>query len=174
MAKSSKKQIREDELKVLSILQQNARESADSIAEKCGFSRQKAWRIINRLEENKTIWGYGTIVDGEKIELKEYLILIKKTNEPVQDLADVIISRDIERKSEDLNINIESSHYLHGLYDWAIEFTAKDLKQAKRFTELLNATYRRYIQELMLIEKIFSVKKNGISNPDIKKLKEFV
>jgi len=60
MAKSSKKQIEIDERKVLAELQRNSRESADDIAKKCGFSRQKSWRIVNRLEENQTIWGYGT------------------------------------------------------------------------------------------------------------------
>jgi len=56
MAKSSKKQIYEDELKVIAELQKNAKESINIIAKKCGFSRQKAWRIIKKLEEDKTIW----------------------------------------------------------------------------------------------------------------------
>ena len=58
MAKTSKKQIEEDERKIISELQKNAKESIDIIAKKCGFSRQKVWRIIKRLEKNKTIWGY--------------------------------------------------------------------------------------------------------------------
>ncbi len=56
MAKSSKKQIYEDELKVIVELQKNSNENIGAIAKKCGFSRQKAWRIIKELEENKTIW----------------------------------------------------------------------------------------------------------------------
>ena len=55
MAKRSKKQIYEDELKVIAELQKNAKESIDIIAKNCGYSRQKVCRIINRLEENKTI-----------------------------------------------------------------------------------------------------------------------
>ena len=76
MAKSSIKQIKEDEKKILAELQKNSRKSVDSIAEKCGFSRQKVWRLMNRLEENKTIWGYGAVVDNEKLELIEYVILL--------------------------------------------------------------------------------------------------
>ena len=63
MAKSSKKQIYEDELKVIAELQKNAKENIDTISKNCGYSRQKVWRIINRLEENKTIWGYTAVVN---------------------------------------------------------------------------------------------------------------
>ena len=89
MAKSSKKQIYEDELKVIAELQKNGKESIESIAKKCGFSRQKAWRIIKGLEENKTIWGYAAIVNEEKQRLKRYMILIKRTTLPLDEkLAD--------------------------------------------------------------------------------------
>ena len=55
MEKTSKKQIEEDERKIITDLQKNAKESIDVIAKKCGFSRQKVWRIIKRLEKNKII-----------------------------------------------------------------------------------------------------------------------
>ena len=174
MAKSSIKQIKEDEKKILAELQKNSRGSADSIAEKCGFSRQKVWRLMNRLEENKTIWGYGTVVDNEKLELTEYFILVKKTNIPVEEAADIIISRKLEKKADELGIKIESSSYLHGQYDWTLSFTAENIRQAKKFSEALNEIYHRYISDLILIEKIFPIKKCGIQNPNLKKLKEFV
>ena len=47
MARSSIKQIANDETKIINELKKNARESIDTIADKCGFSRQKVWRIIN-------------------------------------------------------------------------------------------------------------------------------
>ena len=53
MPKNSKKQIDKDEKKVIAELQNNARESIDKIAQECGFSRQKVWRIMKRLEKNK-------------------------------------------------------------------------------------------------------------------------
>ena len=56
MPKSSKKQIDADEKKVKRELKKNSKESIDKIAKKCEFSRQKVWRIIKRLEKNKTIW----------------------------------------------------------------------------------------------------------------------
>ena len=66
MAKVSAKQIDIDERKVIAALQSNAKESIDVIAKQCGFSRQKVWRIIKRLEKNRTIWGYHAVVDSER------------------------------------------------------------------------------------------------------------
>ena len=57
MPKSSQKQIDNDEKEVIRELQKNSKESIDKIAKRCGFLRQKAWRIIRRLEKDKTIWG---------------------------------------------------------------------------------------------------------------------
>ena len=53
MAKTSKKQIEEDERKIITELQKNAKESIDVIAKKCGFSRQKVWLVIKRLEKTR-------------------------------------------------------------------------------------------------------------------------
>ena len=55
MPKSSKTQIDKDEKKVIHELQKNAKESIDTIALRCNFSRQKVWRIIKRLEKKGLI-----------------------------------------------------------------------------------------------------------------------
>ena len=52
MPKSSKEHIDLDEKKVIGGLEKNAKESIDEIAKNCGFSRQKVWRVIKRLERN--------------------------------------------------------------------------------------------------------------------------
>ena len=174
MARSSKTQIYEDEIKIIAELKKNARESIDEIAKRCGFSRQKVWRIINRLEENKTIWGYSAICDDEKLNQKSYMMLIKKTNEPIEKLTDQIISREIEEKIHDIGITIESSNYLNGTYDWVICFTAKDIIHAKKFKEVFNKLFMKHVAETILMERIFSVKKSEIQNPNIKRIKEFV
>ena len=83
MPKSSRKQIAKDEQKVLDFLESNAKQSIDSIAKSCGFSRQKVWRIIKQLEEEKTIWGYSAIVDYNKRHVNHYMALIKRSTTPV-------------------------------------------------------------------------------------------
>lgn len=163
-----------DEKRIIAELEENAKEGIDNIAKKCGFSRQKVWRIIKKLEKNKTIWGYHAVTDNERLGLKSYLVLIKKTNEPIEKLADIIISRKIEKKAKELGIAINQSEYVHGNYDWLICFTASDIKQAKKFCEALNRTYQKHIGDLSLMERIFSVKKSGVQNPELEKLKEFL
>ena len=174
MAKRSRSEVRKDEEKILLLLQSYAKDSLESIAKKCGFSVPKVRRIIKTLEENNTIWGYHAVTNYENYGSKEYILLIKRTNKPVEELVDIIISRKIEQQAEELGILIESSYYLHGLYDWLICFVARDLKHAKKFESELVKIYKSYIQETNLLENIFPVKRNGIQNPEIEKLKEFV
>ena len=175
MAKSSKKQIYEDELKVITELQKNGKENIESIARKCGFSRQKVWRIIKGLEKDKTIWGYTAVVNEEKQGLKTYTILIKRTTLPIDEkLADKIISRQLEKSASEIDIKIENSVFTHGTFDWVICFKAKDMKHAKKFSEIVNKVYWGYIGEVHMMEVLFPIRTQGILNPDIKKLKSFL
>jgi len=174
MAKNSMKQIEEDEKQILAELTNNSNKSINEIAKKCGFSRQKVWRIIKNLEKNKTIWGYTTIVDKEKQNLKNYTILIKRANKPIDDLAvDKIVKRDLDNFAETIGVNIECSYYTHGVYDWVICFSAKDTKDAKRFSETLTKMFSDNIKEIHLLETLFLAKKQGITNPEMEKLKTF-
>jgi len=175
MAKVSSDQIYLDEKKVLDELRKNAKESIDIIAKKCKFSRQKVWRIIKRLEKNKTIWGYPAVLDDEKQDLNMFIVLIKKTNLPINEqLADTIIGRKIEKLVPNSRVSIINTLYVHGTYDWIISFVAEDIKEAKKFCETLNRIYQGYIEELNLLETLFPVRKQGILNPGVQKLKEYL
>jgi len=175
MPKRSKKQIESDETIILKELEKNANKSINEIAKKCGFSRQKVWRIIKRLEKNNTIWGYVTIVDDEKQDLHSYILLIKKTSQPLsEELLENITKRKIENNAKKLGIIIESSFYVNGAYDYVICFNAKDIKQAKKLCESVNILYKGHINEIQLLETMFLIKKCGITNPEIDKLKEFI
>jgi DNA-binding Lrp family transcriptional regulator len=174
MAKTSKEQIVKDERKILNELQKNARENIDTISNKCNFSRQKVWRIINRLEEDKTIWGYTSIVDDEKIDIKRYIILIRRSTEPIDDAISKIIDLTLHKKGEEIGVNVECSSYLHGRFDWMLVITAKDLQSIKKFSHILEKEYYNVISEVQIMEDIFSVKKCGIVNPNLDRLKEFV
>ena len=175
MAKSSRKQIDEDEKKILAVLESNAKESIDVIAKKCGFSRQKVWRVIKRLEKDHTIWGYAAVVDKEKQNLNGYIVLIKRSNQPLdKKLVDKITIREFERFIPNSQVKIENSIYVHGVYDWIISFTAEDIRQAKQFCEILNRMYQGYISETHLLEAMFSIREKGILNPEINKLGEFL
>ena len=174
MAKNSMKQIEEDENKILQELANNSNKSINEIAKKCGFSRQKVWRMIKNLEKTHTIWGYTTIINKEKQGLKSYTVLVKRTNQPMDEaMVDKIIERQMGQIAEKIGVIIESSYYVHGDFDWLMYITAESTKEAKKFCEMLNVTYNGTINDIKLLETLFTVQENGIENPDISKLKEF-
>jgi len=173
MAKSSRKQIDQDEKRVIEQLQRNSNESIDKIAKTCGFSRQKVWRIIKRLENNKTIWGYTAIPDKEKQGVHHYIMLIKRSNEPLGPVINDMLDAFKKYAGKNLGVFVQTACLLQGEYDIMMCFTAKDIGVAKRFIEYLNKKYSTYIKDIMMLEDIFSVRICGIMNPKVEELKEF-
>jgi len=175
MPKTSREQIDKDEKKILALLQQNSNESIDRIAKHCGFSRQKVWRTIKSLEKNGFIWGYTAIIDDEKNDQKHYMMLIKKTLKPLdKKIIDSLTSIQIEDFVSSPEVTIESSCFVHGNVDWIISFTAPNLRQAIKFSNMFNSAFAGIIQKIELVETLFFVRKHHIFNPNMKKLREFL
>ena len=175
MPKNSKQQINKDEIKVIHELLRNSNESIDKIGKKCGFSRQKVWRIIKRLEKEKTIWGYTAIVNDQKIGVKGYTVLIKRSSAPAdRTLVDTIISNKLKDIIPNDHISIKNSFFVHGMYDWIIYFTAETIIEAKRFCDAIRTVYQGYVADIILLENLFEVRKFGNNNPNQTTLKEFL
>ncbi|MCU0851193.1 MAG: Lrp/AsnC family transcriptional regulator [Candidatus Thermoplasmatota archaeon] len=175
MAKTSKKQIEEDEKKVIDQLQKNCMENLDLFAKKCGFSRQKVWRIIKNLEQEKVVWGYTAIVDPEVLKKKRYLLLMKRNTQKInRKIIDILLSREFEEVISKLGITIETSSYVHGEYDWIASFLAPDIVYAKKFSELVKITYPETFQRIDLVETLFDIKRQNIFHPDANKLKDYI
>ncbi len=173
MAKSSKKQIDQDEKRVIEQLQRNSNESIDKIAKTCGFSRQKVWRIIKRLENNKTIWGYTAIPDKDKQGVRHYIMLLKRSNQPAGDAVDNVLDAFKKYTGKNIGVFVQTASLLQGEYDLMLCFTAKDIMVAKRFTEFLKKKYAPYISDITMVEDIFSIRISGMMNPRVDDLKEF-
>ena len=174
MAKNSREQILKDQKKIVRELSTNANKSINEIAKSCGFSRQKVWRIIKNLENNNTIWGYTAVIDDEKQDMKRYMILIKRSIQPIAgEIIDRIVDRELTKKSDGLHIDIVNSWYSTGAFDWVISFNAPEMKIAKQFVEVVAKLFEGYISDIQLIEELFPAQKCGIPNPELKKLKEF-
>ena len=174
MPKNSISQIEKDEKKILKELSKNANKSINDIAKTCHFSRQKVWRVIKNLEKNNTIWGYTAVLNNEKLNRKNYMLLIKRSNEPVtQKLIKDVISRNIADEVREKGVEIACSFYTNGNYDWVICFTSNDVKEAKWFIEYFNRLYEGFLSETNLIEVMFSAVRSGVRNPEIEKLNDF-
>jgi DNA-binding Lrp family transcriptional regulator len=169
MPKSSTQQLIKDEKKILDALQSNANESIDVIAKKCGFSRQKVWRIIKKLEKNKTIWGYTAVYDNEQYHLKRFTMLLKRTTVPVDGkMINEILTQRLDDILPGSIIKIENIEYVNGYYDGIFTFLAEDIVTAKRFCERFNAKYSPYVANLEILESILVIRKQTVRNPRIK------
>jgi DNA-binding Lrp family transcriptional regulator len=175
MVKNSKEQIIEDEKKILIELQKNAKQKVNIIAKHCGFSRQKAMRTIKQLEKDKTIWGYTAIIDNDKIGQKQFTLLIKRTNKPLEKkIIDKIDSIQLEDIAIPYGFTIVDSCFIHGNYDWMISFTARDINHARKFCDLLVNGFPGAIEKIDIQQVLYVVRKQHIFNPERKKLRELM
>lgn len=175
MAKSSQEQIEEDINKILNELQKNSNYSINQISKKLGFSRQKVWRIIKDLEEDKTIWGYTAIVDDNKIGRKRYFILLNKANIPLtEEKINVIINRELRPLAEKEGVSLEGSFFVNGIYDGILCVTAENINQVKMFIEKMNKKLGGiYMADINILEVLFTIEKDNFDNPNIRDLKEY-
>ena len=173
--KSIFKQIELDERKIIAELKKNAKESIDKIAINCGFSRQKVWRIIKRLEENQTIWGYQVVTDDDMLGLKRYFVLIKRKKVPLtKELIDLAIKGKIKKEASKRGIIIECSFFLEGEYEGIFCVSVKDVRFLKIFVEILHKMLRGYVSDITVLEALFPIEKDGFDNPYPERIKEFI
>jgi len=166
MPKSSKEQVELDERKVLRELQKNSKESIDNIAKNCGFSRQKVWRVVKRLEKNKTIWGYGAIIDNKKLNLEHYTLCVKRSITPIDEKTQHrILHEMLDDYIPEAHITIEDCLWVNGKYDWIMTFTAPGLRETKQFCEKLMDMFGVYIDSYDIFETIIPIRKSGLKNP---------
>jgi Lrp/AsnC family leucine-responsive transcriptional regulator len=174
MGKSSKEQQAKDERKVLAELQKNSNESIDTIAKHCGFSRQKVWRIIKHLEDNKIIWGYTAVVDEERTSLKHFVLLVKRNMVPL----DASYKKEVilEKLDDYLPgfVRIEDIFFTHGSFDVVVTFYGPDIISAKKFVQEIYKRIGKYLGEYLLLETVFPIRKKGIKNPQIKQLVNYL
>jgi len=174
MAKNSKEKIQQDETRVLNVLEHHAKESVDEVAKKCGFSRQKVSRTIKHLEENKIIWGYAAVVDGELRELKHFVLLVKRSVVPFDDtLRKEIVFEKLDDNIQE-SVKIESIYLTHGNYNLVFTFYAPNLVAAKNFIDTGLLKYAKYIREYLLLETLFPIRQQGLKNPQMKSLAEYL
>lgn len=175
MEKVNDEYLNTDERAVLSELQRYASNNIEAIAHHCGFSRQKVYRIIKKLEEKKIIWGYTTIFHEEIQDLQKFLLLVKRTTKPIDESTiNDIVSTQILKEIREMGITIESSYCIHGEFDWALIFTATDLKHAKKFSNQLMGIYAYLVEKTLLMQILYSQRDHHIQNPNPSKIKDLL
>ena len=174
MAKSTKVQLEQDEAKLLVELMKNSKENIETIAKNCGFSKQKAWRMMKQLEKDQKIWGYSAVVDNTKQSLPKFMLFISRS-EVKHDPKDIdeIVADLLASVKKELGVTIISSYFVHGQYDWVMIFTAHDIMHAKKFADAILYRFPGR-QSIHLSQILFTVRENYIPNPNILEMKDYI
>jgi hypothetical protein len=118
----------------------------------------------------KTIWGYSAISDERVYNLKHYVMLIKRTSIPFDENAVEFMVKDrLESLVSDIEFEIENAEYVHGLYDGMVSFWTDDIVSAKKFVSEFNKKYQGYVLDVVLLETLIPLRRNGLKNPKMKK-----
>jgi DNA-binding Lrp family transcriptional regulator len=175
MPKRSKDK-REEDIQILLVgLVKHAKVNIEAMAKYCGFSRQKVTRMLKQLEESMLIWGYTTIYDEQKLGQNHFTLLLKRTSKPLKkETADNIISRRSEDILQSIGGTIETTAFVHGDYDWMVTFTAKDIMEAKQYSNTLIALHPSEIKETTLLQTLIFVKRQHILNPERERIRDFL
>ena len=174
MSKSNVETTKRDEIKVLDVLEQHAKDNISELGKRCGFSPQKVARIIKNLEKKKIIWGYSAIADGTLRDLKHFVLLVKRNTVPFDEpfKKEVIFEKIDDNIPE--SVKIENIYLTHGDYDLVFTFYAPNLVAAKNFIDTGFLRYVKYIREYLLLETLVPIRKKGLKNPQIKELIEYL
>lgn len=161
--------------KILEELQKNCRLSPDEIGKKCGCSRYKVNRVMKKFEENNTIVGYTAVLNPTKMNLKHFILLVKRSSIAFDE--DMIKKIPVTRETDFVpNVNIKSiaTLYVHGNYDWILAFTAKDISIAKDFCNKIIKHFNKYVDSLELLEIVVPFRMNGLIIPTLDEMKEMI
>jgi len=175
MAKYSVEQIKQDEKKVLEKLTKNAHMGINEIADKIGFSRQRAQKIIKNLEKNNTIWGYTVIIDDNKMGRKRFNILLKKAPVKLTDeKLNIVINGEIKKIAAKNGVNLESTYFFNGSYDGQMCVTAESIIQVKNFiADMEKKIGATYFKEIKILEILVPIQMRGFYNPNLKQLRDY-
>jgi DNA-binding Lrp family transcriptional regulator len=149
--------------KILNELQKNCKLKLTEIGKKCGCSRYKVGRVIKELEENKIIIGYSAITNPNEMNLKYYILLVKRTSLPLSE--DIVKKLPVGKFTDllpEINIKIKDTLYVHGYYDWVITFTADNISKAKELCNRILEGYSKYIESVELLELVLPLRLDGI------------
>ena len=170
----SNNKLGENDKIVLKSLLEDPTRSDREIASHIGSYRQKVWRERKKLEKEKIVWGYTSVVNESKYNYVVYLVLLKL--KPMsKELADLMTRRKETREPEKQNIRLINVLFVNGEYDCLIMFSAPNHPTARRYYDSIRVAYEEFLLEKPTIVDVnFAVVREGKTNPELMKLHEFV
>lgn len=129
-------QLSNEELNILAVLEDNHRVSAESIAMQLNMTEEEVNKKIKKLEKEKIIISYPTLIDWNKISGKETvtaMIDVKVT--PQRGVGFDEIAERIYRYPE-----VDSLYLMSGTYDLSVTIEGKTLQEIATFVSNKLAT----------------------------------
>ncbi|MEB2272048.1 Lrp/AsnC family transcriptional regulator [Bacillus safensis] len=119
----------EKETEILEILDENSRADLNTIAKMAGVTTEEAEAIIQKLEDQKVIIDYSTMIDWRKVDGHEgvtAMIDVKVT--PKRGVGFDGIAERIYRFQE-----VESVYLMSGVYDLSVVIRGRSMSDIARF-----------------------------------------
>ncbi|AHL72656.1 Lrp/AsnC family transcriptional regulator [Bacillus altitudinis MN12] len=119
----------EKETEILEILDENSRADLNTIAKMAGVTSEEAEAIIQKLEDQKVIIDYSTMIDWRKVDGHEgvtAMIDVKVT--PKRGVGFDEIAERIYRFQE-----VESVYLMSGVYDLSVVIRGRSMSDIARF-----------------------------------------
>ncbi|MGX9290558.1 Lrp/AsnC family transcriptional regulator [Bacillus sp. A015] len=119
----------EKETEILEILDENSRADLNTIAKMAGVTTEEAEAIIQKLEDQKIIIDYSTMIDWRKVDGHEgvtAMIDVKVT--PKRGVGFDEIAERIYRFQE-----VESVYLMSGVYDLSVVIRGRSMSDIARF-----------------------------------------
>ncbi|MEH7651398.1 Lrp/AsnC family transcriptional regulator [Bacillus safensis] len=119
----------EKETEILEILEENSRADLNTIAKMAGVTTEEAEAIIQKLEDQKVIIDYSTMIDWRKVDGHEgvtAMIDVKVT--PKRGVGFDEIAERIYRFQE-----VESVYLMSGVYDLSVVIRGRSMSDIARF-----------------------------------------
>ncbi|MGM5483544.1 MAG: winged helix-turn-helix transcriptional regulator [Nanobdellota archaeon] len=130
--------IDEYDKKILSILDDNAREKITKIAKKVRLAKETVNYRINRLVDKGIIKKFNLIINTSKLGFNYYMFFLKFNNTDPKIEHDFIVYL---RKKK----NCSNLRFTEGAYDVSFLLMFKNIKEFEQFYEDLNNRYGNYI-----------------------------
>ena len=130
-----------EELNILSILEENHNVSTESIALQLGISEEQAQMTIRKLEDEKIIVSYPTLIDWNKIEGKETIVaMIDVKVTPERGVGFNEVAEQIYRYPE-----VQSLYLMSGTYDLSVTVEGKTMNEIAAFVSNKLATIENVV-----------------------------
>ena len=147
-------------VKILELLEKNAKLSVEEIAEELDASKKEVVKAIGELETDKVICGYSTIVNWDKITDQKCNALIEVKVTPQRGTGFDRIADRISRFDE-----VDSIYLISGGYDFMVIINGKSMKEVSSFVFNKLATID-YIQSTATHFVIKKYKDHGVQIQD--------